>query len=574
MFQPRPRRCARTLKTDVCIGCVNSPDTVVLSGSDEGVEKVHQSLREAGYDCSEVKVEYAFHSAQLDVVKDELMDKLKGLTSREPTRTLISTVTAAPIEDVGAAYWWQNVRSTVRFSEAVARAVSDGITLFLEVGGHPVLGASIAESGGRALPTLRRKQNERETFLKALGELYCLGQDLEWGDASEPEWVRLPLYPWQRERYWRESRRVERFRLEPTHYAMLGHQVDPNIFSQLVTSEAPSWLKDHQFHQQPIVSASTYMEMGFEAAHARTGSLPVALDNVHIESACFVNSQTRLQTIVNDDGTLAIYAEATDGSEQRGRVFRAHICDDPGAVPADFDWAAVEARLPQEWQGSLSQEWAERGLVFGPTFDAVQGGRKGPREALARVRGAALLPVSDGLSLTHPGTVDSCFQVGLAALDSKLMGEGTNWLPVSAQRVRVLRPMEDEVVAYMRCTHQTARELLGDLTVCNLKGEVLFDLQGYRLVRAAESARDATDELCYALQWVPAESSPADVEPSRGEGKWLVFTDGGELAANLISRLEKAGYSTQVVAPEEKFDMSETRLSRRLSSPLFTFGKP
>jgi acyl transferase domain-containing protein/NAD(P)-dependent dehydrogenase (short-subunit alcohol dehydrogenase family)/aryl carrier-like protein len=544
------------LRDGVDLGCVNSPDTVVLSGESEAMEQVQRRLGQAGFECSEVKVQYAFHSPQLDVVQEELMSCLQSLTPRQPECTLLSTVTAAPLDVADAAYWWKNVRSTVRFSDTVARAVTDGITVFLEVGGHPVLGPSIAESGGHALATLRRKQNEREAFLKALGDLYCLGQDLQWGDGPEPDWVALPLYPWQREHYWRESRRVHRFRLEPTHYAMLGHQVEPNIFTQLLTSEDPPWLVDHQFHQQPIVSASTFMEMGFEAAHAQHGSLPVSLDNVHIESACFVNSQTMLQTIVNDDGTLAIYAEASDGSEKRNRVFRAHICSDPGGIPANLDWAAIEARLPLEWQGSLSEEWAERGLLFGPSFDAIQGGKRGPREAIAHIRGAALLPSTDGLSLTHPGTIDSCFQVGLAALDATLMGEGTNWLPVAARRVRVLRPLEDEVVAYMRCTSQTARELTGDLTVCNRQGEVLFDLLGYRLVRAAESAGDATDELCYALHWVGCEL-PALVDSAAAQGRWLVFSGGQTLAANLVARLQADGYSTHLVNPGESFDLKQ-----------------
>jgi acyl transferase domain-containing protein/NADPH:quinone reductase-like Zn-dependent oxidoreductase/NAD(P)-dependent dehydrogenase (short-subunit alcohol dehydrogenase family)/aryl carrier-like protein len=544
------------LNDGVCVGTVNSPTTVVLSGDQESMDQAEQRLQRAGFDCTSVRVKYAFHSAQLDVVKDELMSCLETLTPRQPQRTLLSTVTAAPLEVADAAYWWQNVRSTVRFSDTIARAVEDGITVFLELGGHPILGPSIGESGGRALATLRRKQNDRQTFLKALGELYSLGQELQWGDGSEPDWVALPLYPWQRERYWQESRRVQRLRLEPTNYAMLGHQVEPNIFNQLLTPEDPPWLDDHQFHQQPIVSASTFMEMGFEAAHAQHGHLPLALDNVHIDSACFVNSQTLLQTIVNDDGTLAIYAEATDGSEKHNRMFRAHICSDPGAVPDNLDWAAIEARLPTPWQGSLSDRWAERGLVFGPTFDAISGGRRGPGEALAHVRGASLLPSADGLSFTHPGSIDSCFQVGLAALDAELMGDGTNWLPVAARRVRVLRPLEDDVIAYMRCTHQTARELEGDLTVCNQQGEVLFDLQGYRLVRAAESTGDATDELCYALHWVATEPVTSE-SPPKADGRWLVLSDGGALSADLVARLEGDGFATHVVQPGETFDLKQ-----------------
>ncbi len=547
---------SRFLQPDVCVGAVNAPGTVVLSGEHQAMEEVNQRLRDAGFDCTDVKVEYAFHSAQLDVIEEELKAALQALSPRQPARTLLSTVTGGPVDKTDAAYWWQNVRSTVRFADAVARAVTDGITLFLEVGGHPVLGPSISESGGRAVATLRRHQPERRAFLQALGELYSLGQALQWGDGAAPDWVALPHYPWQHERYWQESRRVRRFRLEPTQYAMLGFQVEPNVFNQLLTSQDPSWLKDHQFHSQIILSASSMMEMGFEAAHARQGSLPLALDNVHIDSACFINSQMLLQTIVNEDGTLAIHAEAIDGSEKRTVIFRAHICSDPGGIPADLEVAPIEARLATEWQGSLSKEWAARGLVFGPTFDAIQGGRRGPREALARVQGAARLPAADGLSFTHPGTIDSCFQVGLAALDAALMGEGTNWLPVAARRVRVLRPMEEEIVAYMRCTHQTARELEGDLTVCNRQGEVLFDLQGYRLVRAAESAGDAVDALCYALHWVPTELAPVESSPSAG-GRWLVFSDGSSLASQLVARLAADGYATQVVEPGQSFDMRE-----------------
>ncbi|MBS2038799.1 SDR family NAD(P)-dependent oxidoreductase [bacterium] len=541
------------MQAGVCVGAINAPQTVVLSGEHAAMEQVNQRLRQAGFECNDVKVEYAFHSAQLDVIEPDLRQALKDIKPRKPVRTLYSTVTGGPVQNVELDYWWQNVRSTVRFSQAVQRAASDGITLFVEVGGHPVLGAAIGETGGKALATLRRNQPERRSFLQALGELYGLGLHLAWGDGPAPDWVRLPHYPWQRERYWQEGRRVRRFRTEPSHYAMLGHQSDPNIFSQLLNPNDPGWLKDHIFHSQTILSASSMMEMGFEAGHARSGHLPLALDNVHIDAACFVNHQLQVQTVVQEDGNLTIYSEPVDGHEKRQVHFRAHICSDPGAIPPRLDWQSIEARLPEAWQGSLSKQWAARGLIFGPTFDCIQGGRRGPGEALAHIQGAARLPEADGLSFTHPGSIDSCFQVGLAALDAGLMGEGTNWLPVAARRVRVLRPLEEHVIAYMRCTHQTSRELEGDLTVCNPQGEVLFDLLGYRLVRAAESANQTTDGYCYGFHWIPAELP--ETEPARGT--WLIFSDESLLARELISRLEQDGNSTRVIQPGQSFDMQE-----------------
>ncbi len=542
------------LQPGVCVGAINAPGTVVLSGEHEAMGKIDRLLKDAGYDCADVKVEYAFHSGQLDVIESDLKSVLKDLSPQKPRLTMISTVTGAPEENTDANYWWQNVRATVRFADAIARAVQDGVTVFLEVGGHPVLGPAIGESGGKAVPTLRRNQPERKHFLQALGELYCLGQPLQWGDGEAPDWVKLPHYPWQHERYWQESRRVKAFRFEPMQYALLGHQNDPGIFNNLIAPNDPPWLKDHEFHKQIIFSASSMMEVGFEAAHARTGQLPLAIDNVHIDSACFVATQTLLQTVINEDGTLTIYAEAIDGSEQRHVCFRAHICSDPGPIPANLDYEAIEARLPIAWEGTLTKEWEARGLTFGPTFDAIQRGRRGPKEAIARVKGFAKLPAEDGLSFTHPGMMDSCFQVGLAALDQVRMGEGTNWLPVGARRVRVLRPMEEEVVAYMVSTLQNNRELEGDLLVCNLKGEVLFNLQGYRLVRAADAASEPSDALSYRFHWVPTELTPAEGPRT---GRWLVFSDGGKLASKVIASLEQEGYTTLVKQPGEAFDWRE-----------------
>ncbi|MFN8607673.1 MAG: type I polyketide synthase [Vulcanimicrobiota bacterium] len=545
------------LQPGVCVGAINAPSTVVLSGEHSAMEQVNQRLRQAGFECNDVKVEYAFHSAQLDVIENDLKQALQDLSPQKPVRTLYSTVTGKPVHNVDASYWWQNVRSTVRFSQAVQGAASDGISLFLEIGGHPVLGAAITEMGCKALGSLRRNQPERRCLLQALGELYGLGVNLKWGDGLAPDWVRLPLYPWQRERYWQEARRVRRFRTEPSHYAMLGHQSDPNIFGLFINPNDPGWLKDHIFHSQTIISASTMMEMGFQAAHARAGrregDLPLALANLHIDAACFVNHQLQLQTVVGEDGSLTIYSEPVDGHEKRQVHFRAQICADPGGLPANLDWRSIEERLPEAWQGSLTKQWAARGLIFGPTFDCIQNGRRGPGEALAHVRGAALLPAADGLSFTHPGTIDSCFQVGLAALDAGLMGEGTNWLPVAARRVRVLRPLEEDLVAYMRCTHQTPRELEGDLTVCNRQGEVLFDLLGYRLVRAAENPQHPCDSFCYGFHWVQAELKEAETI----RGGWLVFSDGGQLAGRLVERLQKDGNTVQVVQPGQSFDMQQ-----------------
>jgi len=53
---------------------------------------------------------------------------------------------------------------------------------------------------------LRRGRDERETLLEALGGLWTLGLPVDWTGVFPDggKFVRLPSYPFQRQRYWFE----------------------------------------------------------------------------------------------------------------------------------------------------------------------------------------------------------------------------------------------------------------------------------------------------------------------------------------------------------------------------------
>ena len=88
--------------------------------------------------------------------------------------------------------------------------MTDGVTAFLEISPHPVLGAAIAQCASSRkrqvtlVSSLRHGREERLTMLTALGELYRVGHNIDWGALypSNGTVVKLPSYPWQREKYW------------------------------------------------------------------------------------------------------------------------------------------------------------------------------------------------------------------------------------------------------------------------------------------------------------------------------------------------------------------------------------
>src|SRR5262249_14380901 len=55
----------------VALAAVNAPSSVTLSGEAEPLEAIARRLEDSGAFCRFLKVEYAFHSAQMDPIRDE-----------------------------------------------------------------------------------------------------------------------------------------------------------------------------------------------------------------------------------------------------------------------------------------------------------------------------------------------------------------------------------------------------------------------------------------------------------------------------------------------------------------------
>ncbi|HSK78219.1 MAG TPA: acyltransferase domain-containing protein [Thermoanaerobaculia bacterium] len=204
----------------LAVAAVNAPSSTTVAGDPQALEELIGRLTDAGATCRRLRVEYAFHTAQMEPYDAELEIALADLRPRAAAVPLVSTVTGARAEgtDLGATYWRRNVREPVRFADAVGTLEEEGYGLFLEIGPHPVLAASIAQvfdARGREAAvhaSLRRGRDERETLLEALGSLYALGSPIDWRGVHPDggRLVRLPAYPFQRQRYWFEVEKSTR----------------------------------------------------------------------------------------------------------------------------------------------------------------------------------------------------------------------------------------------------------------------------------------------------------------------------------------------------------------------------
>jgi len=202
------RDAIRGREDRLSIAAVNGPAATVLAGESGDLEQVLKTLDERKAFVRMLRVDYAFHSHQMDPFAAELRKALQGLRPKTPSIPLFSTVSGAASRDgdFDAAYWSRNIRQTVRFADTVARMAEAGYETFLELGPHPVLATNISDclraagKPGEALPSLRRGEDEERVLYGTAGALFARGYELDWRRlAPAGRRVSLPSYPWQRQ---------------------------------------------------------------------------------------------------------------------------------------------------------------------------------------------------------------------------------------------------------------------------------------------------------------------------------------------------------------------------------------
>ncbi|MGP3688925.1 type I polyketide synthase [Streptomyces sp. IBSNAI002] len=200
----------------VCVAAVNGPDALVLSGAEDAVLALAAELAGRGRKTRRLQVSHAFHSQLMEPMLDEFRTVARGLSYRPGELPVVSTLTGELVRDGQLGdpeYWVDQVRSAVRFSDAVTSLSGQGATTFLEIGPGGALAAmalgTLGAPEGSCIATLRKNGAEAADVMTALAELHVRGTDLDWeavlGRPATEAGADLPTYAFQHQRYWVEG---------------------------------------------------------------------------------------------------------------------------------------------------------------------------------------------------------------------------------------------------------------------------------------------------------------------------------------------------------------------------------
>lgn len=204
------------LGPSVSVAAINGRQQIVFSGDTQEIEKLAEKLNRQGVACRKLSVERAFHSEKMDCIRDQFLNVVGKLKFNKPAGRYISNVTGefAGPEVTDPEYWWQQMRSPVKFAAGIDRLKQEGDWVWLEVGPGESLSRivrnELVESDINATVTAslsgeHHHDREQEKILQALGALWATGVEIDWDGYYCDERrrrVQLPTYPFQRKSYW------------------------------------------------------------------------------------------------------------------------------------------------------------------------------------------------------------------------------------------------------------------------------------------------------------------------------------------------------------------------------------
>jgi len=207
---------------EVCVYA--APSQTVIGGPPEQIDAIVARCEAEGKFARKLQTKGAGHTSQMDPLLGEFSAELQGIKPMSPTAGIYSTVHEGtyvkpggdPIHDVD--YWIKGMRHSVYFTHGIRNAVDSGHTTFLELAPNPValmqVGLTTASAGlhdAQLIPTLARKQDEVESIVSTLAQLYVYGHDLDiWTLFSRPasgppapaDYANIPPTRFKRKEHW------------------------------------------------------------------------------------------------------------------------------------------------------------------------------------------------------------------------------------------------------------------------------------------------------------------------------------------------------------------------------------
>ncbi|OBK31656.1 polyketide synthase [Mycobacterium asiaticum] len=504
------------------IAAINGVSSVVVSGEVAAVDELVRQCDGGEVRARRIDVDYASHSAHVDVIRAELSEALAHLRPASSSVVFYSTVTGQAIDtaDLDADYWFQSIRQTVQFERAVRAAAAAGSQVFIECSPHPVLVTGIEETltvrteQPLVLPSLGRDDGGWQRFVLSVAQAHVSGVAVDWRELFEgARRVALPTYGFVRRRFWLAesvARDARRDGLVGAGHELLGAVVArPDSGGVVLTGQlsvsAQPWLADHAVRGTVLFPGAGFVELAIRAGD---------------EVGCPVVEELTLSVPLPLSGSAPVPVQvvvgAADNAGRRGMsvysfgpqsewTLHAEGVLAAGSLHAQADlsvWPPAGA-TPIDVTGAYEQ-LAAQGYQYGPAFHGLRAMWQSGDEIFAEValaEDADLTATGFGI---HPALLDAALHtVGVVTAHTETVlpfawqGVSLHAAGATQLRVRMSRVGDDSVA----------------LELADSAGLPVLSVRNLAFRPVVLPAAAGTDGGLFEVQWSPVASTGRDEKP-------------------------------------------------------------
>ncbi|MFK7770068.1 MAG: SDR family NAD(P)-dependent oxidoreductase [Mariniblastus sp.] len=542
----------------VSLAAVNGPTSVTLAGYTNSLKRIEAELTEEGVFAKMLAVEIPYHSPMMDPLMPRLAKALAAVQTNKPTLPIYSTVTGDLVTEpsFGADYWPLNIRNPVEFEDAIRAILDLGYNTFVEIGPHPVLAASLRDcikvvgKDCRLIHTLRRNlPNETLNIHRAVMSIFAAGCDFDWSPFNTSEnFVQLPNYQWQRERFWIENDRAAQDRINPVIHPILGTQeaLASAVWRNDFDHQAMNYLRDHIVSGLPILPAAGYLESLLEVAAIQfPDAKGLAIRDLEIMAPLILAEDRGIDftTTYDPRNHSTIIRSQENGRLGAAQIHvAARIAEIKHAAPVKIELAKYQSDGDESDSiEKFYQKLHQIGLMYAPMFQTVKKLylHRELRSVLAKIELDPSLEEHLPKYKLHPTMLDGCFQTLMAMLgDSE-----TTYLPTHIGELRYYAESASKSLWCVgKLVSQTARVLTCDLTLADDEGNVIAVVRGLKATAASKPERTDKwgDNVKLQIMNYVWEHGETLAEPKR-LGHWMTVGQANDASDFITGRLESYG---------------------------------
>ncbi|MCO5231227.1 MAG: SDR family NAD(P)-dependent oxidoreductase [Chitinophagales bacterium] len=507
---------------EIGIGVNNSPSSCVISGRIDIVDEICNHFEQTGAFVRKVKVDVASHSPQMYPLVDELREKITALQPNSTAIDIFSTVYAKEVngEELDAEYWTKNLSQTVRFSETVQRMIQEGYGYFVEVSPHPTLIQALLENAESvqseivAVGSIEREKDNQLILIQQVANYYANGGRISWKKFYDLnfEKILLPVYPWQRVRYWVEentfsTRRVSSLgQVNVSEHPFLSQSitlpkdVEMYVWETEISLREYPYLKDHKIQDTVIFPGAGYIEIIWAALANTFESSHFLIQNVALKNALPIQEdkdvvlQVVLTKEIENQYQISIYSiQETDDElswveHAEASVFvqsvDSNILDKESFEDiSEYTEGNVVVAKEEHYKHTSSIQ-----LPYGEAFQTVNQLNIGTNFIVADIQLNSLIQNSISKYFIHPAILDGFIQTFLAA--KYLKDKPSTFVPIKVEEIYLHHFDKDVSGGKIKILLQddNLNAIKGDAIVLNDAGQIILELKGFELARLEQDS--------------------------------------------------------------------------------------